>query len=313
MDNTSKNKPLPKNKTRKRCPKGSRWNTTQEKCLPHIIKKAKATTTDSNCSKNYEPTTTQQIERMNELKEQVTKRKLKTKDLRNMVSDLIGEERGIHKNQILGARMIDELIRLIICLENNKNTEPESQPQPQPEPQPEDIDAIAAAISGLLLALYKQSTNEKSDMEEEVYGDIVEEEEKVIDDHLHKLCKNTFYETFKQPSRIEGMPYKTPIYVSHDNEYCYGTLISKEIVEDKYIDKSVEQLKCPFNKPYTVGSNKEEYKIDGEECSITKPKKEKEKPIVKPKESDEEETRESREIITKQNKGKKSKQTKEQG
>ena len=100
MDNTSKNKPLPKNKTRKRCPKGERWNTTQEKCLPHIIQKAREATTDSNCSKNYEPTTQQQIERMNELNEQVTKRKLKNKDLRNMVSDLIGEERGIHKNQI---------------------------------------------------------------------------------------------------------------------------------------------------------------------------------------------------------------------
>ena len=138
MNNTSNNKPSPKNKTRKRCDKGLRWNNTQEKCLPHIIKKAKVITS-SNCSKNYEPTTTRQFERMNELKEQVTKRKLNTKDLRNMVSDLIGEERGIHKNQILGARMTDELIRLIICLENNQNTEPEPAPAPetQPEPAPE--------------------------------------------------------------------------------------------------------------------------------------------------------------------------------
>jgi len=136
MNNTFNNKPSPKNKTRKICPKGFRWNNTQEKCLPHIITKSKVITS-SNCSKNYEPTTTRQFERMNELKEQVTKRKLNTKDLRNMVSDLIGEERGIHKNQILGARMTDELIRLIICLENNQNTEPAPAPETQPEPAPE--------------------------------------------------------------------------------------------------------------------------------------------------------------------------------
>ena len=241
-------------------------------------------------------------------KEEAAAAEAEAKRLEEAEAERKRKEDEINRQKELQKNIATSIGIALAIQQKNKNVEPE----PEPEPEDIDIDAIAAAISGLLLALYKQSTNEKSDMEEEVYGDIVEEEEKVIDDHLHKLCKNTFYETFKQPSRIEGMPYKTPIYVSHDNEYCYGTLISKEIVEDKYIDKSVEQLKCPFNKPYTVGSNKEEYKIDGEECSITKPKKEKEKPIVKPKETDEEDTRESREIITKQNKGKKSKQTKEQ-
>ena len=38
MNNTSKSKSLPKNTTRKRCPKGERWNKTQNKCLPHVKK-----------------------------------------------------------------------------------------------------------------------------------------------------------------------------------------------------------------------------------------------------------------------------------
>jgi len=140
MNNTSKSKSLPKNTTRKRCPKGERWNKTQHKCLPHV-KKTNPITTSIGCSKNYEPKTPLEQKRMNELKELVRNRELNTEGLRNMVSDLIGEERGIHKNQILGARMTDELISLIICLENYKSMKPQSQPQPQPqaesEPQPQ--------------------------------------------------------------------------------------------------------------------------------------------------------------------------------
>ena len=132
MNNTVKNKSVPKNNTRKRCPKGERWNIAQNKCLPRIINNTEDTNNNTGCSKKYEPQTTQQQQRMNFLTEQVKSRKLSTKDLRNMVSDLIGEERGIHKNQILGARMTDELIRLIICLENrpNKADEPEVTVEP---------------------------------------------------------------------------------------------------------------------------------------------------------------------------------------
>ena len=116
MNNTVKSKSVPKNNTRKRCPKGERWNKEQNKCLPRVIKNTG--TNNTSCYKKYEPQTPQQQQRMVDLTEQVKKRNLSTKDLRNMISDLIGEERGIHKNEILGARMTDELIRLIICLEN---------------------------------------------------------------------------------------------------------------------------------------------------------------------------------------------------
>ena len=148
MNNTSKNKSVPKNITRKRCPTGERWNKAQNKCVPRIINPTSTNTTE--CSKNYEPQTPHELLRMNFLKEQVNLRKLNTKDLRNMVSDLIGEERGIHKNQILGARMTDELIRLILCLENKQNQasktessiEPEEKVSPEPEekvsPEPEE-------------------------------------------------------------------------------------------------------------------------------------------------------------------------------
>jgi len=137
MNNTVKNKSVPKNNTRKRCPKGERWNIAQNKCLPRIINNTEDTNNNTGCSKKYEPQTPQQQQRMNFLTEQVKSRKLSTKDLRNMVSDLIGEERGIHKNQILGARMTDELIRLIICLENRPTEDPDVEPSPDPDVEPE--------------------------------------------------------------------------------------------------------------------------------------------------------------------------------
>ena len=135
MNNTIKNKSVPKNNTRKRCPKGERWNKEQNKCLPRVINNAVVNNT--NCSKKYEPQTPQQQQRMDDLSEQVKNRNLSTKDLRNMISDLIGEERGIHKNQILGARMTDELIRLIICLENRPEPEVASSPEPEVASSPE--------------------------------------------------------------------------------------------------------------------------------------------------------------------------------
>ena len=51
MNNTVKSKSVPKNNTRKRCPKGERWNKAQNKCLPRIINNAEDTT--NSCSKKY--------------------------------------------------------------------------------------------------------------------------------------------------------------------------------------------------------------------------------------------------------------------
>lgn len=117
MNHTEKIKTLPKNTTRKRCPTGQRWDKKENKCKSILDIKVMPKQAVLGCSKDYIPSTFTEIQRMNDLKEQLKTRKISTADLRNMVSDLIGEERGINKNQILGARLSDELIRLIICLE----------------------------------------------------------------------------------------------------------------------------------------------------------------------------------------------------
>jgi len=119
MNHTEKIKTLPKNSTRKRCPTGERWDKKENKCKSIIDIQVVPKRAFLGCSKDYIPTTSTEIQRMNDLKELLKTRKISTTDLRNMVSDLIGEERGINKNQILGARLSDELIRLIICLEGN--------------------------------------------------------------------------------------------------------------------------------------------------------------------------------------------------
>ena len=64
MNNTVKNKSVPKNNTRKRCPKGERWNISQNKCLPRIINNTEDTNNNTGSSKKYEPQTTQQRQRM---------------------------------------------------------------------------------------------------------------------------------------------------------------------------------------------------------------------------------------------------------
>ena len=125
MNHTEKIKTLPKNSTRKRCPTGERWDKKENKCKSIIDIQVVPKRAFLGCSKDYIPTTSTEIQRMNDLKELLKTRKISTTDLRNMVSDLIGEERGINKNQILGARLSDELIRLIICLEGNARSNSE--------------------------------------------------------------------------------------------------------------------------------------------------------------------------------------------
>jgi len=135
MNHTEKNKTTPNNLTRKRCPKGERWNKKENKCKPHIEIQVVPKRTFLGCSKDYVPTTPNEIQRMNDLKEQLKLRKINTGDLRNMVSDLIGAERDITKNQILGARLSDELIRLIICLESQAISGSKSTPIETPTEQ----------------------------------------------------------------------------------------------------------------------------------------------------------------------------------
>ena len=60
MNNTEKNKSTPKNITRRKCPKGERWNKEQNKCLPRVINNPVIKNINSNCSKMYEPSTPQE-------------------------------------------------------------------------------------------------------------------------------------------------------------------------------------------------------------------------------------------------------------
>jgi hypothetical protein len=141
---------------------------------------------------------------------------------------------------------------------------------------------ISSIISALLMALVKRrsaiikqssetpSEEKEKEKEKEEELEIPKEtttikdvavdtskSEKIIDDHLHKLCKETFdkkYENMK--------PGVEAVYTSHDDQYCYGMLFTKEERDGIYVDKSVENVKCPFNKPYEPGANKDEYRVE---------------------------------------------------
>jgi len=154
---------------------------------------------------------------------------------------------------------------------------------------------ISSIISALLMTLLKRRSNmtkslsetpseekekEKEKEELEIPKEtttikdvaVTPKTEKIIDDHLHKLCKETFdkkYENMK--------PGVEAVYTSHDDQYCYGMLFTKEERDGVYVDKSVENVKCPFNKPYEPGTNKDEYRV---ECD------KKEKPISQGKKDD---------------------------
>ena len=130
---------------------------------------------------------------------------------------------------------------------------------------------ISAIVSALLMTLLKrraaimQPTTD-TDIPEEIsletdtiedIGTDTSKPEKIIDDHLHMLCKETFDKKYENLH-----PGQEAIYTSHDDRYCYGMLITKEERAGVYVDKSIEDVKCPFNKPYEPGANKEEYKVE---------------------------------------------------
>ena len=87
-------------------------------------------------------------------------------------------------------------------------------------------------------------------------------EEKIIDDHLNAKCEEHFKEVYKDAATSN----KEVHYVGHDDNYCYGTIIETEKIDDvsEPVPKLATQVKCPFNKAYIEGSNKDEYSI--KEC-----------------------------------------------
>lgn len=120
-----------------RCPNGEHWVQKTQRCEP-INKMAKKIYL--GCSRDYVPLESD-APRIVELK------KLNAQELRDMVSVLTDTPTG-QKNQIMGARRLNELINLIICIENRKKMqetrepmieegeETEQEPEPEPEQEP---------------------------------------------------------------------------------------------------------------------------------------------------------------------------------
>ena len=256
MNHTEKNKTTPKNFTRKRCPRGERWNTKENKCKPHIDIQVVPKHKFLDCSKDYVPTTPNEIQRMNDLKEQLKSRKINTNDLRNMVSDLIGEERGINKNQILGARLSDELIRLIICLEgkvisDSKSTHIESpteQEQPATESTVESsIDQEQSSDESIVESLTKQDSD-KVDINIELNP-----EEQIMQNNIGI-----------EPSDIDSKEHNKYLFDKEKIEYTHNT-------QDNSFDFLYPDLNDPdFNAKIASRKEFNDTKFDGKVKDIKK-------------------------------------------
>ena len=86
--------------------------------------------------------------------------------------------------------------------------------------------------------------------------------EKTVDEHLHAKCKAHFDNTFK--NKIKGNNKEEYAYVSHDNEYCYGTFTryKRESEEKPFVETNIDNVKCPIDPVYEKGTNKSKYTID---------------------------------------------------
>ena len=271
MNHTEKNKTTPKNFTRKRCPRGERWNTKENKCKPHIDIQVVPKHKFLDCSKYYVPTTPNEIQRMNDLKEQLKSRKINTNDLRNMVSDLIGEERGINKNQILGARLSDELIRLIICLEgkvisDSKSTHIES---PTEQEQPATESTVESSIDQEQPAT--ESTVESSiDQEQSSDESIVESLTKQDSDKVDINIELNPEEQIMQnnigiePSDIDSKEHNKYLFDKEKIEYTHNT-------QDNSFDFLYPDLNDPdFNAKIASRKEFNDTKFDGKVKDIKK-------------------------------------------
>jgi hypothetical protein len=90
--------------------------------------------------------------------------------------------------------------------------------------------------------------------------------EKTVDEHLHAMCKAHFDKEYK--NRIIGNNKTEYEYISHDNEYCYGT-VTNYIREDEnkpFVETGIENIKCNIEPKYEKGTNKSKYIID--ECEF---------------------------------------------
>ena len=119
-----------------------------------------------------------------------------------------------------------------------------------PEEQLLSQDELLPGVISILLMLLKLKQQKGS-----VFGS---PSDSVVDDHLHKMCKQKFLEQFEDDEEDDEENKKEAIYTSHDDDYCYGMIIHKEDGENKRI----ENVKCKFNKKYVPGTDKEKYKVN---------------------------------------------------
>ena len=178
-----------------------------------------------------------------------------------------------------------------LALSQKQLTLPSSQPQDPPQPGPEseisedEKNKLIAGVTAILSLLIKLRGNKKTKRGLPTTDAIpVDDKPGLFDDsrfkakldykygikdHLHDLCRKKFFDQFKETGdEIKNGPRKKPIYTSHDDDYCYGMIVNEEYNPEtkRYFEKSIENVKCPFDRKYVVGTDVKDYKI--QECSL---------------------------------------------
>ena len=261
MNRTEKIKTTSTKFTRKRCPTGERWDKTENKCKSIIDIQVVPKQAVLGCSKYYIPTTSNEIQRMNDLKEQLKSRKINNNDLRNMVSDLIGEERGINKNQILGARRSDELIQLILCLEGKPSSDIEPEPEPidksltetetetETDPEPNDKSLVETETETVDKPLIE---SEDDDVDVDINIKLTPEEQ---------LLQNNIE---VEPADIDSKEYNKYLFNKEQIEHTYSR-------DDKSYDFLYPDLNDPnFNAKIAMRKEFNDTKYDGKITDIKK-------------------------------------------
>lgn len=180
---------------------------------------------------------------------------------------------------------------IALALSQKQLTLPSSQSQDPPQPGPDseisedEKNKLIASVTAILSLLIKLRGNKKRKRGLPTTDAIpVDDKPGLFDDsrfkakldykygikdHLHDLCRKKFFDQFKETGdEIKNGPRKKPIYTSHDDDYCYGMIVNEVYNPEtkRYFEKSIENVKCPFDRKYVVGTDVKDYKI--QECSL---------------------------------------------
>ena len=205
--------PIDTSNTKQRCPNGQHWNDKTQKCEP-IVKTAKKLYL--GCSRDYVPSAND-IPRINELREKTAQ------ELRDIISDLTDTPRG-QKNQIMGARRVNELINLIVCIETKKMVYgPETQ---EPEPLPEESEPSPV-------------TEEAEPESEEVEPGLLHEEQAPVPEEVEPESEEVESELEEDVNVAEEVTQLNAPLEKEDKEYN-NFLFQKEKTEHENNKKSNE-------------------------------------------------------------------------